>query len=65
MLDELIARGNEEGDVLANANTVIYAGKMRDGNRLERRLYIAKHRASHCSEDIFPYTITENGWKIA
>ena len=34
MLEELAARPIEEGDLLANANTIIYLGKIREGNRL-------------------------------
>ncbi len=33
MLDELIGRPLEEGDVLANANTIIQLGKVRDGSK--------------------------------
>lgn len=61
MLDDLIARKLDEGDVLSNANTVIYLGKTRDGQKLGRALYIAKHRGSACSEEIVPYTISESG----
>ena len=46
MLDDLISRPLDEGDVLSNANTLIYMGKIRDGNRISRGLYIAKHRGS-------------------
>jgi hypothetical protein len=61
LLDELATRPLDEGDVLANANTVIYLGKIRTGNKLARGLYIAKHRGSACSDDIVPYTIDERG----
>jgi KaiC/GvpD/RAD55 family RecA-like ATPase len=64
MLEELISRKLDEGDVLANANTVIYLGKIREGNRLARALYIAKHRGSACSDEIVPYTITERGIEL-
>ena len=33
MLDDLIARPLTDGDLLANANTLIYLGKIRDGKR--------------------------------
>ena len=46
MLDDLISRPLDEGDMLSNANTLIYMGKIRDGNRIGRGLYIAKHRGS-------------------
>lgn len=61
MLDDLISRPLDEGDVLSNANTVIYLGKIRDGHRLGRGLYIAKHRGSACSDEILPFKIDEQG----
>jgi RecA/RadA recombinase len=64
MLDDLVSRPLHEGDVLSNANTLIYLGKIRDGNRLARGLYIAKHRGSACDERILEYRITENGLRI-
>ncbi|MFN0021459.1 MAG: RAD55 family ATPase [Pirellulaceae bacterium] len=65
MLDDLISRRLDEGDVLSNANTIIYMGKVRNGDRLTRALYIAKHRGSACDERIVPYTIDNNGVRIA
>ena len=64
MLDDLISKPLSEGDALSNANTLIYLGKVRDGNRIGRGLYIAKHRGSACDERIISYTITEQGLKI-
>ena len=64
MLDDLISKPLSEGDALSNANTLIYLGKVRDGARIGRALYIAKHRGSACDERIVPYTITEQGLKI-
>ncbi|MCL4207789.1 MAG: recombinase RecA [Pirellulaceae bacterium] len=64
MLDELISRPLDEGDSLTNANTLIYMGKIREGHRLRRALYIAKHRGSHCSEEIHPYTIDDQGLRL-
>ncbi len=61
MLDDLISRPLAEGDVLANANTLIYMGKTRDGNRFGRGLFVAKHRGSACEERIVPYRITDAG----
>lgn len=61
MLDDLISRPLDEGDVLSNANTLIYMGKIRDGNRLTRGLYIAKHRGSACDERIVEYKIGDQG----
>jgi hypothetical protein len=64
MLDDLISRPLDEGDVLSNANTLIYMGKIRDGNRLARGLYIAKHRGSACDERIVEYRIESGGLNI-
>lgn len=61
MLDDLISRPIEQGDVLSNANTVILMGKTRDGNRMGRALYVAKHRGSGLSEEITPYRIDDGG----
>jgi hypothetical protein len=65
MLDDLISRPLDEGDVLSNANTVIYVGKVREGNRLGRGLYIAKHRGSACDERIVEYRIEERGLRLS
>ncbi|MBI2826503.1 MAG: recombinase RecA [Planctomycetia bacterium] len=64
MLEELAARPLEEGDILAGANTIIYLGKVRHGNRLSRGLYIAKHRGSACADEIVPYTILDGGLRV-
>jgi KaiC/GvpD/RAD55 family RecA-like ATPase len=64
MLDDLISRPLDEGDVLSNANTLIYMGKMRDGDRITRGLYIAKHRGSACDERIVPYRIDHRGVRL-
>lgn len=61
LLDELISRRLDEGDVLSNANTLIYMGKTRQGDRMGRALYIAKHRGSACDERIVPYRIDNQG----
>jgi hypothetical protein len=61
MLEQLIERPLAEGDLLANANTVIYMGKLRQGTKLGRGLYIAKHRGSACTDEIIPYRIEEAG----
>lgn len=61
MLDDLIAREIEEGDVISNANTLILMGKVKTGNKIGRALFIAKHRGSYCSDEILPYVITNSG----
>jgi hypothetical protein len=64
MLEDLIGRPLDEGDVFSNANTVIYLGRVRERNRLGRALYIAKHRGSRCSDEIVPYRIDDGGLEI-
>ncbi len=64
MLDELIRRPLDEGDVLANANTIIQLGKIRDGTKVRRALHIAKHRGSAASDKIVPFEITERGLQL-
>lgn len=65
MLEELIVRPLDEGDLLSNANTLIYLGRVRDGNKLGRAMYIPKHRGSACTDEIVPYTIDDRGLRIA
>lgn len=64
MLDDLITRPIQSGDVLSNANTVILMGKTRDGSQMGRALYVAKHRGSACEDLILPYRITERGMEF-
>jgi KaiC/GvpD/RAD55 family RecA-like ATPase len=61
MLDDLLSRPIETGDVLSNANTIIVMGKIRDGMKMKRGLHVAKHRGSACDESIVEYTIEEGG----
>lgn len=61
MLEPMIQRPLADGDLLAAANTLIYMGKIRDGDKLARGLFIAKHRGSACSDEILRYTIGERG----
>jgi len=64
MLEDLISRTLDEGDALSNANTLIYMGKTREGNRIGRGLYVAKHRGSACSEEIASYRIDDRGLHV-
>jgi KaiC/GvpD/RAD55 family RecA-like ATPase len=64
MLDDLLGRPIESGDVLSNANTIILMGKTRDGTKMGRALQIAKHRGSACDESIVPYRITADGLQL-
>jgi KaiC/GvpD/RAD55 family RecA-like ATPase len=63
-LDALIERPLEEGDLLSNANTVIHMGRIREGTKFRRAMYIAKHRGSACSDEILPYRIEEQGIRL-
>jgi KaiC/GvpD/RAD55 family RecA-like ATPase len=63
-LDGLIERPLDEGDVLSNANTIIHLGKIREGNRFRRAMYITKHRGSACTDEIIPYTINDRGLQL-
>ncbi len=64
MLDELIRRPLDEGDVLANASTIIQLGKVREGSEMRRALHVAKHRGSEASGQIVPFEITERGLRL-
>ena len=61
MLEALIAKPIEEGDSLANANTIILMGKTMQEGRVGRGLFVAKHRGSPCDERIAPFTIDNSG----
>jgi KaiC/GvpD/RAD55 family RecA-like ATPase len=61
MLDDMIGRPIESGDMLSNANTVIQMGKIRNGTKMGRALYVAKHRGSSCDERIVPFEINQQG----
>jgi len=64
MLDDMLERPIESGDVLANANTIILMGKTREGSKMGRALHIAKHRGSACDDSIVPFEITASGLKL-
>jgi len=61
MMDELLERRIQSGDVLSNASTIILMGKYRDGMKMCRALSVAKHRGSACDESIVPFEITDAG----
>lgn len=63
-LDGLIERPLDEGDVLSNANTVIHLGKIREGTKFRRAMYISKHRGSACSDELIPYHIDDRGIQL-
>ena len=53
-LDAQIERPLDEGDLLSNANTVIHLGKIREGTRFRRAMFVSKHRGSSCSDRNHP-----------
>lgn len=61
LLEPLIAEPIQADDFVAEANTLIYMGRVREGDRLGRRLYIAKHRGSKCSDHLISFNIDEQG----
>ena len=61
LLDDLIAQPIGEGDVFANANTIILMGRTRGEGRMGRALHVAKHRGSACDDAIVPYRLTDAG----
>src|SRR5262249_4985472 len=64
MLDDLLGRPLDSGDVLSNANTIILMGRTREGLRMGRALHVAKHRGSACDDSIVPFEVTESGLQL-
>lgn len=63
-LDALVERPLDEGDLLANANTVIHLGRIREGTRFRRAMYVAKHRGSACTDQIILFSIDASGLRL-
>jgi RecA/RadA recombinase len=63
-LDSMIEKPLDEGDLLAAANTIIYLGKIREGNKFHRAMYVSKHRGSVCPDEIMLYNIDDHGIKL-
>ena len=63
-LDAMLEKPLDEGDLLASANTIIYLGKIREGNKFSRAMYVAKHRGSVCPDEILRYDIDEHGLRL-
>jgi hypothetical protein len=61
MLDELMTQPIAQGDIFANANTIILMGRTRNDGRYGRALAIPKHRGSACGDEILTYRITDGG----
>jgi KaiC/GvpD/RAD55 family RecA-like ATPase len=64
MLDDMLGRPLDTGDVLSNANTIILIGKTREGSKMGRALHVAKHRGSACDDSIVPFEITDRGLQL-
>jgi len=64
LLDDLMAHPIGEGDIFSNANTIILMGRVPQGGRMGRALYVAKHRGSACGDDILPYRLGELGLAV-
>jgi KaiC/GvpD/RAD55 family RecA-like ATPase len=64
LLDDLMAQPITEGDIFANANTIILMGRTKEAGRMGRALYVAKHRGSAASDEIRPYRLTDRGMMI-
>jgi hypothetical protein len=39
-------------------------GKVREGTRIQRGMYVAKHRGSACTDEIMPYSIDDQGLRL-
>jgi KaiC/GvpD/RAD55 family RecA-like ATPase len=64
-LDTMIEKPMDEGDILAGANTIIYLGKIRNGIKFRRAMYISKHRGSPCPDEILLYEIDDHGLRLS
>ena len=63
-LDAMIEKPMDEGDLLSGANTIIYMGKIREGTKFRRAMYVSKHRGSVCPDEILLYDIDDRGLKL-
>lgn len=61
MLEQLMQRPLADGDLVAGANTLILMGRILEGGRMKRALYIAKHRGSACDDSIRLFEINDRG----
>lgn len=64
MLEPLLEKPLDNGDLLAVANTLIFMGRVRREGGFSRAMAIAKHRGSPCSESFLPYTIGGHGLQM-
>lgn len=61
MLEKLIEQPLASGDLMAGANTVIVLGRQLEGDRMQRGLYIVKHRGSYADQRIVGFEIDDRG----
>ena len=61
MLEQLMTRPLSDGDLAAGANTVILMGRVLSEGRMQRALYIAKHRGSAADDRVIPFSIDDTG----
>jgi KaiC/GvpD/RAD55 family RecA-like ATPase len=65
MLDRLILQPLASGDLAAGANTIILLGRRLVNDRMERALFVAKHRGSYCDQRIVSFDIDDRGLKFS
>lgn len=61
LLDDLLTEPIGEGDIFANANTIILMGRTKHDGKMGRGLFVAKHRGSACGDEVLPYRIAAGG----
>ncbi len=61
MLEQLITEPLDDGDLAAGANTVIFMGRVLQDGKMQRGMYVAKHRGSYADQSIFRFDINEQG----
>jgi len=57
----LVERPLDEGGLPTNADTVIHPGKIREGARFRRAMYLAKYRGGACPAALIPSCIDPSG----
>lgn len=60
-LHQLIAAQTMDDDLTTNATTVLLLGRLPGADRVERGLFVLKHRGGWCSDEIVRFTITAEG----
>lgn len=60
-LQQLITAQTMEDDLTTNATTIVLMGRLPGPERVERGVFVLKHRGSWCSDEIARFTITAHG----